>query len=217
MAAFSVFDPSSFRQRLKTDPLPGVEAQKRLAPPGRFPKEGEPNPYVANDQTRFAAVLLLLYPDPTRQQLVFPLIVRTEQEGSVHSGQVAFPGGKVEPGENPLETALRETAEEIGVKVSPEQVLGELTEIYIPPSNFMVYPFVAYVEQKPLFLPDAQEVASIFETPVAKLLSDDTRKIKPVQYKGMDLLLPYLDLDQNMVWGATAMILSEFAEVWRKL
>lgn len=217
MAAFSVFNPSSLRQRLKTDPLPGVEAQKRMAPPGRFPKEGEPNPYVTNDSTRFAAVLLLLYPDPSFQQLIFPLIVRAEQEGSVHSGQVAFPGGKVELGENPLETALRETEEEIGVKVTPEQVLGELTEIYIPPSNFMVYPYVAFIEQKPAFLPDTKEVASIFETPVLRLLTEETRKIKPVQYKGMDLLLPYLDLDQNMVWGATAMILSEFAEIWRKL
>jgi len=157
-----------------------------------------------------AAVLCLLY--PKNDALNFALIKRVSYAG-VHSNQIGFPGGKLEEGENALQAALRETEEEIGVLVKENSVLGALTELYIPPSNFMVYPYVAYIENPPLFTLDKKEVAYLLEVPLNDLLDFSNIKRKEMQLSYGTFNNPYFDLKNEIVWGATAMMLSELREI----
>lgn len=201
------------KERLQTE-LPGASSHIKMAPPGRFPTTNIPKP---NDSTRIGAVLLLLYPMEGGGSILFPLIVRPEYEG-VHSGQVAFPGGKQdESDEDLIETALREAYEEIGVKITREHVIGQLSEIYIPPSNFLVFPTIAYLPEKPMMSKDDREVEKIFEVPIDNLQDRSLHQVKKVNFKGMDLDIPYFKLGEYDVWGATAMILAEFLELWEEI
>ena len=156
---------------------------------------------------REGAVLLLLYPGPG-DELHFILTRRPEYNGH-HSGQMSFPGGRREPGEPLSATALRETHEEIGVPPRTLTLLGPLSPMYIPPSNFMVYPFVAFTAARPAFHPN-HEVAEIVEAPLSILLDES---IRHTERRFIDRLgnteIPYFDIRGHKVWGATAMILSE--------
>ena len=190
--------------------LPGIAAQAHMAPPQRFPKN-HTQVYKPNINTRIGCVLILLYPD--QGQVHFPLIVRPEYEG-VHSGQVALPGGKKdEEDEDFIATALRETSEEIGVDVERTNVLGRLSELYIPPSNFIVHPIVAAISEKPTFRPDEREVAKMITVDLMSLRGDAKREVKEVQWKGQTVNLPFYNIDNQTVWGATAMILGEFLTI----
>ena len=195
--------------------LPGVAAQAKMAPPQRFPKNKAETP-KPNNKTRIGCVLILLYPDEN-QRIHFPLIVRPEYEG-VHSGQVALPGGKKEEDDADfIATALRETCEEIGVDVDRTKVLGKLSTLYIPPSNFLVYPVVAAITREPTFVPSPREVAELLTVDLMSLLGDAKREIKEVMWKGKPIELPFYDIEDNMVWGATAMILGEFLAIIEEL
>lgn len=158
---------------------------------------------------RMSAVLILLFPEDNQWQFV--LTKRKEYEG-VHSKQISLPGGKKEISDLSLEaTALRETHEEIGVHSSSINIIGELTSIYIPPSNFIVQPFVGYVTKKPNFIPEDKEVDRIILTPISRLLENDVIKKTNVDIdKNTKMLAPYFDIDHEIVWGASAMILNEF-------
>jgi len=194
-------------------PLPGIQAHKDMAPPDRFPKN-----YTKTfpDNARIASVLILLYPNENKN-LKFPLMLRSN-DGTVHGGQISLPGGKRDFSDSDnIDTALRETEEEIGVSVSRSNVLGSLSPIYIPPSNFFVYPFVAAIDEKPHFIPDAKEVAEIFEGDVFKLQQKTTLKRKFIDYKQKRISMPFYDLEGRMVWGATAMILKEFNMIWEEI
>lgn len=160
-----------------------------------------------------AAVLCLIYPN--KGLLHFTLIKRVEYQG-VHSNQIGFPGGKLEAGENSLQAALRETEEEIGLKVPESSILGALTELYIPPSNFLVYPYVAYINTTPTFILDAKEVAYLVEVPLNDLLNSANIKTKEMQLSYGTFNNPYFSLKKEVVWGATAMILSEFRTILMK-
>ena len=190
--------------------LPGVAAQAHMAPPQRFPKNHQ-QVYKPNANTRIGCVLILLYPGED-QRVHFPLIVRPEYEG-VHSGQVALPGGKKEEGEDFIATALRETSEEIGVEVDRSLVLGRLSQLYIPPSNFIVHPIVAAIPHQPEFVPSPREVAKMLTVDLTSLLGDAKREVKEVQWKGQTVDLPFYNIDDHTVWGATAMILGEFIAI----
>jgi 8-oxo-dGTP pyrophosphatase MutT (NUDIX family) len=193
--------------------LPGIEAHKKLAPPGRFPKDGDP--YQPRHDTKIAATLMLIYPDEN-QRLHFPLIVRPENQG-VHSGQVSFPGGRFEEEDQDFITcAIREAEEEIGVKIDKSHVIGEMSKIYIPPSNFLVYPVLAALPSRPNFVNSPFEVSQLLEVPINFLEDTASQKIKKAVFKGLELDVPYYDFFGQDVWGATAMILSEFLEIWRK-
>jgi len=157
-----------------------------------------------------AAILCLLYPQ--NNALHFALIKRVSYEG-VHSNQVGFPGGKLELNETPLEAALRETEEEIGVKVAESAIIGSLTELYIPPSNFLVYPYVAHINAAPQFVLEKKEVAYSIEVSLANLLKPENIKNKEMQFSYGTLNNPYFGLKNEIVWGATAMILNELREV----
>jgi 8-oxo-dGTP pyrophosphatase MutT (NUDIX family) len=185
-------------------PLPGLAAQIKLAPEYRIASlKAEP---PAN--ARPAGVLILLYPHD--DEWYFPLMKRVE-DGLVHSGQISLPGGSQEAGESLHETALREASEEIGVTC--DEVIGELSTIYIPPSNFLVTPTVGCVDHRPEFRLDSREVAELIEAPLAMLFDPNVVKREPWTVRGMQVEVPFYQIGPHKVWGATAMILSELGMV----
>ncbi len=110
-------------------------------------------------------------------------------------------------------TALRETEEEIGVNSQRIRIIGKLTELYIPPSNYVVFPYVGYLDEIPDFIRDPKEVEAIIEVALSKLMNADNRKERNILVRGMEILAPCYIIDDVTIWGATAMILSEFREV----
>jgi len=206
---------SLFNERNKIQ-LPGLEAQLRLAPPYR--EDLLKKAATAKKKAKQAAVLLCVYPNATGD-LHFVLIRRNDYPG-VHSGQIGFPGGKVEPMDASYwDTALRETEEEIGIhRLSVAQLL-ELSSLYIPPSNFMVRPFLGWCETKPQFQADAKEVATIIEIPLTSFLAAQPQKTTqlPSSTHGQSVEVPCYFFGEAAVWGATAMILSEFQYLMNKL
>ncbi len=194
------------------DPLPGRIGQISMAPrPVDESRFSQPKDVKA----RIGAVLILLYPD--QEHCFVPFIKRPKYEG-VHSGQVAFPGGKWEEHDDDLRaTALRETEEEIGVKGEEIALIGRLSNLYIPPSNFLVSPYIGYIPYKPVFDPDPREVSSIIHCEFDTLVDRANRKQKKLQLKGGYAVdAPYFDIHQEIVWGATAMMLGELMEIWEK-
>ena len=185
-------------------PLPGLAAQIRFAPEYRVESLRAAPPMDA----RAAGVLILLYPSDSTWH--FPLMKRVE-DGLVHSGQISLPGGSQEVGESLRETALREACEEIGAACAEVEVIGQLSTIYIPPSNFLVTPTVGYVEQRPDFQCDPREVAELIEVPLSTLFDRDVVKREPWVLRGMTVDVPFYQIGAHKVWGATAMILSEFS------
>lgn len=184
-------------------PLPGKAAQDEMAGYSRQSVRLQvPATY------RKAAVLLLFFPDA--QHVKIPMILRPVYKG-VHSGQMAFPGGRAEDQDPHLiATALRETREEIGVEVSEKQVLGTLTDLYIPPSNTMVTPVVAISYGKPVFSPDPTEVDQLFEIPLQELTDPQNRKISEVfVMPQLKMKAPGFMAQGQYIWGASAMIMSE--------
>ena len=157
---------------------------------------------------RSAGVLILLY--PRDGAWYFPLMKRVD-DGLVHSGQISLPGGSQEAGESLQATALREACEEIGAACADVEVIGQLSTIYIPPSNFLVTPSVGCVDQRPDFQCDPREVAELIEVPLSMLFDRDVVKREPWALRGVTVEVPFYQIGPHKVWGATAMILSEFS------
>jgi 8-oxo-dGTP pyrophosphatase MutT (NUDIX family) len=161
---------------------------------------------------RIAAVMMLFYPKDGNTHLI--LIVRNSYKG-VHSSQIAFPGGKYETFDADFkETALRETEEEIGIAPEKIDVIKHFTPMYIPPSNFLVHPFLGISKEELLFYPDSREVADIIELPLSVFLDDGIiiETILTTSYADK-ITVPAFKIGEHLVWGATAMILSELREV----
>jgi 8-oxo-dGTP pyrophosphatase MutT (NUDIX family) len=187
-------------------PLPGLAAQLKLAPEYRMESLRNDPPATA----RPAGVLILLYPHQGQWHL--PLMKRVE-DGLVHSGQISLPGGSQEAGESLRETALREACEEVGAACAAAEVLGELSPIYIPPSNFLVQPVIGAVEVRPDFHLDGREVAELIEVPLSQLFDSKVIQREKWELRGMNIEVPFYQIGPHKVWGATAMILSEFCMV----
>ena len=196
------FLPDTIKKRLSA-PLPGWEAQKEMAPAGR-------TPFIASGRhPEESAVILLLEPSGPEWQIV---MIRRSEDGRVHSGQIAFPGGRTEPDDLSLwHTALREAREEIGLDSASVSKLGQLTDLYIPHSNFRVFPFVAATPEGQPFVPDPREVAEIFRIPLPHLLKPENRSVYSYRIPDSSLIeAPCFQFREYTVWGATAMILNEF-------
>lgn len=190
--------------------LPAMEAHIKMVPFERI--ESLKNNAVENNSPRMAAVMMLFYPKNGITHLV--LIVRNSYEG-VHSGQIAFPGGKYETEDEIFsKTALRETQEEVGVSPAIIDVIKAFTQVYIPPSNFIVHPFLGICKEEICFVLDPSEVSSIIELPLSVFLNDEIlieSKISTSYAK--EINVPAFDIEGHVVWGATAMILSELKDV----
>ena len=196
------------KRRLK-EPLPGLEAQVRMAPLRRLT---ELERFKVPDNARRSAVLILFYPGADGVQ--FPLILRNSYEG-VHSGQIGLPGGRYEEtDQNLLHTALREAEEEVGVPPADVEVLGSLSELYIPPSNFLVQPYLGVAHRRPDFVPDPTEVASLIEARLDRVRDSRYYQKSRIRHSsGVDMEVPSFNVQGHVVWGATAMMLSELLQV----
>jgi len=196
-------------------PLPGKPFQLKMSSQRRIREM-----MSGIDTTRAvrSSVLLLLYPSANRDSLLFSLIQRPEYDG-VHSGQISLPGGRFEPEDTSYAaTALRESREEVGIDPETVDLIGELSELYIPPSNFVVYPFVGYAEERPSFLPDKKEVEKIIEAGLNDLMEDSNIKTKRIHVRsGITVTAPCFVIEGNIIWGATAMMLSEFREIVKRI
>lgn len=190
-------------------PLPGKEAQLSMSPSPvdmrRFDAKLPLN-------HRKSSVLILLY--PSEDKAFFPLIKRPVYPG-VHSGQIAFPGGKMEEeDEDEIETALREAWEEVGILPEQVKLIGRMSDLFIPTSNFLVTPVLGYSEVMPDFVAEEKEVARIIQTAVSTLFEPTLRKQKVLEFSdNFRLDTPYFEVEKEMVWGATAMILSELLQI----
>jgi len=202
MREFSIEDI----RRALSRPLPGVAAHIRLTPPYRIEQLVQPPPADA----RPAGVLIALY--PVNGTLHFPLTRRTD-DVEMHKGQISLPGGAREDGESLLDTALRETREEIGAAVEASAVIGPLSPVYIPPSGFLITPYVAALPQRPAFTVWAGEVAELIEVPLPALFDPDVVRRETWTIRGMQVAVPFFQIGPHKVWGATAMVLSEFTAV----
>ena len=195
--------------------LPGEEAQHEMAPMERLQEMLEVD--IEERNPRRAGVMALFYPSEAGEAMLV-LILRKTYKG-VHSNQVGFPGGKVEPEDRDIEeTALRETEEEIGVTKEDVTVVKKMTKIYIPPSNFWVQPFIGYVNYKPLFKKEEAEVEDLIEVSVTDFLAEaslSTQKITTSYAVNIDV--PAFQLNGYVVWGATAMMLSEIKRIMLKV
>jgi 8-oxo-dGTP pyrophosphatase MutT (NUDIX family) len=171
-------------------------------------------PVERSGNPRLAAVLVLLY--PVQRELSLVLTRRHEYQG-VHSGQISLPGGQREDGESFAQTALRETHEELGINVQGIQLVGKLTQVYIPPSDYEVHPYVGYSSQRPAWKPDPAEVAEVIEMPLAMLFENNLKRSEVATRNGVTFEMPYYAIQGHKVWGATAAMLSEFEERLRRI
>ncbi len=165
---------------------------------------------------RRAAVLILLFPSEEQVSTVF--IERVEHINDKHSGQISFPGGSLEPGDSSVEDcALRESHEEIGVDPSSVNILGRLSPLYIPVSNYQVTPVIGMTNSTPSFFPEAREVSSILPVSVQTFTQPDVIKRMDMKVQaGITLKnVPYYNVKSRVIWGATAMIMSEFLQLIR--
>ena len=205
-------DLRTLSSRLKSglqQPLPGRPAQQTMAPAPR-----RNNPDRQRGPLRQAGVLFLFY--AREGHMYLPFIERPRYDGP-HSGQIALPGGKREIGDPDLAaTAVRETGEEIGVPGSCIQVLGQLTPVYIPNSHYLVTPSVGLMSGAPAFRPDPAEVKAVLECPLAVLLDPACRKREIWNFGDLDVDVPFFQVGEHHIWGATAMMLAELLEVLRR-
>jgi len=194
--------------------LPGETSQFKMVPPFRQELVKRQGKNIKN--AKQSAILALLYPDAFNEVYIV-LILRKTYKG-VHSAQIGFPGGKVEEQDQSLkDTALREAFEEVGVKPKDVNILKKLTQVYIPPSNFYVTPFLGVSYSMPEFIKQDDEVEEILEVKLQDLLNDKniTSKTVSTSYK-VDVEVPAIQLNGHIVWGATAMMLSELKDLLKQ-
>lgn len=199
---------------IKSVNLLGMEAQQLMIPADR-------RPYLELEDfkdrnPRYSAVMMLLYPKGTDTSL---LLIERTNGGGVHAGQIGFPGGKYEQEDQTLEvTALRETGEEVGIGADKIEILKAFTRVYIPPSNFIVQPYLGIMDSTPSLQLSEHEVASIIEMPLSTLLDDNIVKEVGLQTSYANYInVPAYVYNDFTIWGATAMMLSELKETLKEV
>jgi len=209
---FDLTSLDKIRQELKK-PLPGEDAQYRMAPSYR-PKLSKND--VMELSPRMGGVMLLLY--EKQNDLTIAFTKRREYKG-VHSGQISFPGGKHEDGdESIVQTAFRETQEEIGISADKIELVGNLTELYIPPSNFLVHPVVGFANSLPEFTPEEKEVEQILEIPLSHFMNEANINLQTEirLFNNNRVTVPAYHYKGHVIWGATAIMMSEFTFIVEK-
>ncbi|WP_297795198.1 CoA pyrophosphatase [uncultured Eudoraea sp.] len=201
--------------KIKNLPLPGTSSHYKMAPQIRIDeleklKSKKPNP-------RKAGVVALFYPD--EKQLTNLLLILRNTYPGIHSNQVGLPGGKAEKGDKDLlDTALREAHEEVGVEPGDVKIIRPLSEIYIPPSNFDVQPYIGLYNKRKPFVKEIKEVNELVEVPLMDFM-DDSRMITQILSTSYaeSIEVPAFKLMGYTVWGATAMMLSEIKELFKQV
>lgn len=188
---------------------PGLRAQLKMVP---HPRPGQAVYTDVEETSVKAGVMILLY---RRQGAWHLVLIRRPSTVLHHKDQISFPGGQIEPGEDFVQAALRETREEIGIPSECLRILGELTPLYIPPSNFCIYPVVAAVDGPLSFTPRAEEVAEVIEVPLDHMLDSTTALEETWTIRGERVRVPFYAYGNHKIWGATAMVLAEFLDVVR--
>ncbi|PVX52049.1 NUDIX domain-containing protein [Balneicella halophila] len=195
---------SLLKESLAT-PLPGPKAQELMAPSFRNEYKSDKNLLTQS------GVLLLLY---NKNEIPHFVLMKRSSKLRTHSGQIGLPGGKTEQSDTSYyHTAIRETYEELGISHNFITLLGKLTPLYIPISNFMVHPFIAYATETLHFVANDDEVDEILEIPLRHLLSEKSVTEDIWEKSGKEYRRPFFAVGEHKVWGATAMILSEFREL----
>jgi len=193
-----------------TNDLPGEESHQKMRV---IYDQSIELPFSKINSTQ-AAVLILLY--LADNEIYFFLTKRTD-ELKHHKGQISLPGGTQEGNEKLIDTALRETQEEIGINKTSISIIGTITPLFVPVTGFMIYPFIGYSHNKLDPKPDPVEVATIFSVNISDLLNKENRTTEQRNIRGYDVQVPYFKLNDYQVWGATSMILSEFRDLIKSI
>ena len=186
--------------------LPGHTAHQLLAPRPRHGWQPGQTPVTAKS----AAVLVLLYP---LQKIPHVLLTVRSSHLPTHAGQVSFPGGVLEASETIIAAALREAFEEVGISPETIRVVGSLTTLYVPASNFALHPVVGICESLPNLQPATTEVDRILHVPIAELASPQNLHLGARWRKTQTYEVPFFEVCSERVWGATSMVLAEVLTV----
>lgn len=200
-------DTIQFLEKALKGSKPGLAAQLSMV---TDPRPGNKVYYEVEDTSIKAGVLVLLYPWRDRLHLV--LTRRTDQVDH-HQAQISFPGGRQEEGESFEQTALREAHEELEIPLGSIRILGKLTPLYIPPSNYCIYPVVAMTDVRPDFRPSELEVAEVIEVPLDHLLDPRSVRREIWNIDSVEAEVPFYSFTEHKIWGATAMVLAELIEM----
>jgi 8-oxo-dGTP pyrophosphatase MutT (NUDIX family) len=200
------YSPEQIRQALALPDFDVEAAQRKMMPSSR----DRQRPPELPGRPRQGGVLVLNYLRDGRNYLV---LTKRRDDLNSHAGQVSFPGGRREDGESLRTTALREAQEEVGVDPTAVQILGELSSLYIPPTDYEVHPFVAWYESgRPVFVPQVDEVAEILEVPLSHLQDPVNQAWETWELRGYAVRVPFFVVQGYKVWGATAIMLSEYLD-----
>lgn len=204
--------PETIREKLSKT-LPGLASHLKLAPKERA---GEIENYInSQKQAKKSAVMILLYEHDNDTKIVF---IRRSFYVGIHAGQIAFPGGRYEESDGNIRTtALREVEEEIGIKANDIEILGRLTDIYVPPSNFLISIFVGYLTQKPVFNIDKREVHEVIELTLNDFFAENVIHEKEfvVPSTQHSVNARYYKVGNIDLWGASAMVMTELIDILR--
>lgn len=198
-------------KQLLSQPLPGYRSHMKMAPESRLEelKQHKPTP----ESAKKSAVMILFFHDADVLKMV---MIRRSLYVGIHSGQIAFPGGRYEETDASIEhTAYREIEEEIGIERTKIEPLGRMSDIYVPPSNFLISIFVGYLSEKPVYRIDEREVSEVIELDFAELLNPQiiTNKSFYVPSSGQSFPAPCYATSKCDIWGASAMVISELKDI----
>lgn len=204
---FSEF--TKYIPKILNQQLPALEAHAKMAPAARL--EALKSDYYLKNNPKRSAVMMLFYP---KNEMAHMVLIRRNEYPGVHSAQISFPGGQADPSDKDLaDTALRETFEEIGVRREEIDLVKPFTEIYIPPSNFLVMPYLGFAMHTPSFVPNPDEVTALIELPLDVFLDDSiVIDVEMETSYSKKVSVPAFKFEDYIVWGATAMIMSELKE-----
>jgi 8-oxo-dGTP pyrophosphatase MutT (NUDIX family) len=193
------------------DPRPGLQAQLSMAP---IPRPGQMVYTEVEGRCLKAGVMVLIFP---RRGSSYLALIRRTRTVLHHRNEISFPGGQMEPHEDTVRAALRETDEELGIPPDRIRIIGSLTPLYIPPSNYCIYPAVGAAAEPLIFKPHPEEVAEVIELPLSHLLDSRHRRRETRMIRGRLVKVPFFSFHGYKIWGATAMVLAEFSAVLRTL